>query len=170
MTIQTDILQPVLPALIKLYDVDATAITGSVYRFTEMTNGVGGQVSWGGNNYTPFPIKLEGMSVTSTGAPGRPKLTVATIDGFWSALISQHEDMIGAQIIYRETLATYLGTSISMPPIYYTIAKKVSDNKSGIVFELKSSIDVESKWLPNRQMLRDGDLPFPGLGVNKSTG
>lgn len=168
MTIQTDILQPALPALIKLFDIDATAITSSIYRFTEMTN-AGSAVVWGGNTYTPFPIKIEGMSATSTGAPARPKLSVSAIDGFFSALMATHEDLTGAQLTYRETFSTYLGTSISMPPLYYTLAKKLDDNKTGIIIELKSPLDIESKWLPFRQMLRDGQLPFPGLGVNKST-
>ena len=168
MTINTDVLKPALPALIKLFDIDATAITGSVYRFTTMTN-AGIAVSWGGNSYTPFPIKLEGVAASSTEAPARPRLSVSAIDGFFGALISQHEDMVGAQITYRETFSTYLGTSISMPPSYFTVAKKLDDNKTGVIFELKSSLDIEGKWLPARQMLRDGSLPFPGLGVNKST-
>lgn len=168
MTIQTDILQPVLPALIKLFDIDATAITGTVYRFTEMTNN-GAAVVWGGNTYSPFPIKIEGMAATSTGAPARPRLSVSAIDGVFGFLVAQHEDMTGALLIYRETFATYLGTSISMPPSTYTLSKKLDDNKTGIIFELKSYLDVENKWLPARQMLRDGALSFPGLGVNKST-
>jgi lambda family phage minor tail protein L len=168
MTIQQDIQKPALPALIKLFEIDATAITGSVYRFTPMTNG-GAAVNWGGFDWSPFPIELTGISHTSTGAPARPRLSVSNIDGFFRFLVGAYEDMTGAKFIYRETFATYLGTSISMPPLYYTLAKKLDDNKTGIVFELKSAGDVESKWLPARQMLRDGALPFPGLGVNKST-
>lgn len=168
MTIKQDIQQPVLPALVKLFEIDANAITGSVYRFTPMTNG-GVKVSWGGFDWDPFPMELEGISHTSTGAPSRPKLTVSNIDGFFRFLVNSYEDMTGAKLIYRETFASYLGTSISMPPLYYTLAKKLEDSKIGIIFELKSAGDVESKWLPARQMLRDGALPFPGLGVNKST-
>jgi lambda family phage minor tail protein L len=168
MTIQTDVLQPVLPALIKLFDIDATAITGSVYRFTDMTNS-GSSVVWNGNTYSPYPIKIDGISSTSTGAPARPRLYVTAIDGFFSALMALHEDMTGAQLIYRETFSTYLGTSISMPPLYLTLSQPIVNDMTGIVFELKSSLDVEKKWLPARQMLRDGNLPFPGLGVNKST-
>jgi lambda family phage minor tail protein L len=168
MTIKQDLQKPVLPALIKLFEIDAATITGSVYRFTPMTN-AGVKVNWGGFDWDPFPIAIEGMSTTSTGAPARPKLSVSVIDGFFGFLVSQYEDMTGAKLTYRETFSTYLGTSISMPPVYYTLAKKLSDEPAGIVFELKSATDFESKFLPAQQMLRDGDLPYPGLGVNKST-
>jgi phage-related protein len=168
MTIRQDIQKPELLALIKLFEIDGSAITGSVYRFTPMTNG-GIKISWGGFDWDPFPIALEGISFTSTGAPGRPRLSVSNVDNFFRFLVTQYQDMTGAKLTYRETFSTYLGTSISMPPLYYTLAKKLDDNPTGIIFELKSPLDVESKWLPARQMLRDGPLPFPGLGVNKST-
>jgi lambda family phage minor tail protein L len=168
MTIKQDIQKPVLPALIKLFEIDGSAITGSVYRFTPMTNN-GVKVNWGGFDYDPFPIAIDGMSTTSTGAPSRPKLSVSVIDGLFGFLVSQFEDMTGAKLTYRETFANYLNTSISMPPTYYELAKKLSDEPTGIVFELKSATDVESKYLPAQQMLRDGELAFPGLGVNKST-
>lgn len=168
MTIAQDLQKPALPALIKLFEIDATAITGSVYRFTPMTNGAV-KVNWGGFDWDPFPIDLQGISHTSSGAPARPKVSVSNVDGFFRFLVNQYEDLTGAKLIYRETFSSYLGTSISMPPLYYTLAKKLEDNKIAIIFELKSAGDVDNKWLPSRQMLRDSPLPFPGLGVNKST-
>lgn len=168
MTIRQDLQKPALPALIKLFEIDGSAITGQIYRFTPMTDSAGA-VAWGGFSWQPFPIALDGVAHTSAGAPARPKLTVASLDGLFGFLVSQYQDMTGALLAYRETFATYLNTSLSMPPVYYTLAKVLQNDKNGIVFELKSATDFESKYLPARQMLRDGELAFPGLGVNKST-
>lgn len=168
MTIQQDILKPVLPALIRLFEIDANAINGTVYRLTDMTNGIA-KINWGGFDWDPFPIFLTGISHTSTGAPSRPQLSVSNIDGLFMFLVNTYDDMTGAILTYRETFSTYIGTSISMPPLIYTLAKKLPDSKSGMIFELKSALEVDKKFLPARQMLRDGELAFPGLGVNKST-
>lgn len=168
MTIQQDILKPVLPALIRLFEIDANAINGTVYRLTDMTNGVA-KVNWGGFDWDPFPIKISGISLSSSGAPTRPQLSVSAVDGLFMFLVTTYDDMTGAKLTYRETFSNYIGTSISMPPLNYTLAKKLPDSKSAIIFELKSPLELETKFLPARQMLRDGGLPFPGLGVNKST-
>lgn len=168
MTLAQDLQQPVLPAVIELFDIDALVISGTVYRFTPMTN-AGAAVVWGGNTYLPIPIRITGVNQTSAGAPARPKLEVTNIDHFFGALASTLQDMVGAKVIYRHTFSTYLGTSISSAPMTYTINKKLSQNKTGISFELKSALDLDRAKLPKRQMLRDGVDGFPGLGINKRT-
>ncbi len=169
MTIAQDLQKPVLPARVQLFEIDATAITGSIYRYTPMTNGLG-EVVFNGQTYYPFPIAITGLDQTSSGAPPRPLMSISSVDPFFRTLVSTMQDMKGATVNYIETFEPYLAGGISAAPARFLIHKKPTDNKTGIVFELKTFLDSDRKYLPGRQMLRDGpaDTAFPGLGVNKS--
>jgi len=169
MTIAQDLEKSVLPAQIDLFEIDATAITGSVYRYTPMTNGLG-EVVWNGNTYSPYPIAITGADQVSSGAPPRPLLAITNVDRFFGVLTATMEDLKGARVLYTRTFEPYLSSSVSAAPMKFIINKKVGHNKTGIIFELKTFLDSDRKFMPGRQMLRDGpdDTAFPGLGVNKS--
>ena len=168
MTIQNDLIKHNLPAYIELFDIDALAINGQYYRYTPMV-GATSNIVWGGHQYYPFPIAISGIEHTSSGAPARPQLSISNIDRFFGTLMKTLQDMVGAEVIYRRTFATYINTYISSAPLRYKINKKLSDNKIGVIVELKSFLDMDKLYLPARQMLRDGKDGFPGLGINKST-
>jgi lambda family phage minor tail protein L len=121
---------------------------------------------FGGNTYYPFPIQLSGLSLSSEGAPPRPQLTIANIDKSIGDFVFKYGDIIGTTIIYTRTFAPYLNTAnkISLPPLKYFIAKKLSHNKNLLSFELRDFRDKERAMLPKRQMLKKD---FPGLGINK---
>lgn len=169
MTIVNDLIKHELPAYIELFDIDALTINAQYYRFTTMVNGTS-KVTWGGHTYDPFPISISGISQSSTGAPARPQISIANVDRFFGTLVQTMEDMVGAEVTYRRTFANYLNTYISAAPIRLIINKKLSHNKIGVVFELKTFLDMDKLYLPKRQMLREGKDGFPGLGINKRTG
>lgn len=175
MSIQDDVRKSEVPAFIELFEIDLTDtnvddLQGSVIRVTAMTDstdlGAIQQVSWGGNDYTPFPIAISGISQSSDGAPARPTLSIANIDKTIGQLAFIYNDVVGAKVTYIRTFEPYLNTNsrISLPPLKYFISKKSSHTRTGLSFELRSPLDKERAFLPKRQMLK---AEFPGLGINK---
>jgi len=165
MSMNQDLQKLELPARIELFEIDASAITGTIYRYTPGR----AEVTFQGNTYTPFPISIDGLSHTSSGAPARPMLAISAVDRFFSVLAAAFNDLKGARVSYFEVFEPYLAAGISSPPQRFIIHKKPTDNRTGLVFELVTFLDLDKKFIPGRQMLRDGpeDEAFPGLGVNR---
>lgn len=180
MSIQDDVRKSEVPAFIELFEIDLTdtnvivdgvaILEGSIIRVTAMTDsadlGAIQQVSWGGNDYTPFPVAISGISQSSDGAPARPTLSIANIDKTIGQLAFLYNDIVGAKVTYIRTFEPYLNTNsrISLPPLKFFISKKSSHTRTGLSFELRSPLDKERAFLPKRQMLK---AEFPGLGINK---
>lgn len=123
-----------------------------------------GNVTFKDINYLAFPFNLTGLEQLSTGAPPRPKLTIATIDRTLSILSFKYNDIVGSEVIYIRTFEAYLSSDIGSYPISLEIYRKESHNRTGMSFELRYPTDRERDFLPKQQMLRNR---FPGLGVNK---
>lgn len=160
-----------LPAFIELFKIDLTPISGqtSVYRFTPMVNTANpgdGHITWGGENYLPFPISISNVGFSIDDAPARPTLTISNISKLFGMLSFTIQDVIGAKVTYIRTFADYIGGdgALSAPPLRFFIARKTSHNLSNIAFELRSPVDKERAFFPKRQMLK---TEFPGLGTNK---
>lgn len=175
MTIAQDVLKSEVPAFIELFDIDLAStneaeLVNNIFRVTPMTESTDliniQNVTFGGEIYVPFPIQITGIGFSSEGAPPRPTLSVANINKYIGALAFKYSDIIGANVIYTRTFSPYLGlnSKISLPPLKFFIAKKISHNKMGISFELRDFRDKERAFLPKRQMLK---RDFPGLGINK---
>lgn len=172
MTIETDVLDAELPAVIDLFDINLETTNlpefiNLVYRVTPSGTSNGKPLVFGGHEYIPYPIKIEGIEETSDGAPARPKLTIANVQKLFGTLAFIYNDIVGTEITYRRTFEPYLGTnnSISMPPKVWIIGRKISSTKDIIIFELQEETDDERNYLPSKQMLRS---EFPGLGTNKA--
>lgn len=123
-----------------------------------------GNITFKGKDYIAFPFKLTGLEQLSTGAPPRPKLTLATIDRTLSILSFKYNDIVGATVTYIRTFEAYLSKELGSYPITLEMYRKESHNRTGMVFELRYPTDRERDYLPKQQMLRNR---FPGLGVNK---
>lgn len=167
MSIQQDVIKPVAPAYIELFELDLTSIPAlatSIYYFTPSS---GTALTWGGNTYQPWAIQIEGIEASADGAPARPTLSIGNLDAnkLIGALVFGYGDIVGAKVKYIRTFEPYLGTSSSLPPITYYISKKTSHNQSIIQFELRSPLDKERAYLPGRQILK---RDFPGVGGSKS--
>ncbi len=170
MTIQQDIQKSELPARIKLFKIDfgktnIPELSEVIQYWTPMTDN-GSPVLFGNQEYLPFPIEISGIEFNSEEAPGRPLLEVSNITKLLGTMSFIYNDLIGAEVTYIETFATYLNTSseISLPPLRLTVAKKLTHNKFKVGYELRFPLDKERAFLPKRLMLRD---EFPGLGINK---
>lgn len=147
--------------IVSLYELDATALGGSVYYFTNCTLENGNNIVFDGNEYTAVPFKAEGFEMNGSGQQPRPRLTVANVQNMLSPLVNTYNDLLGAKITRIKTERRYLDdgsepdpTAIMSPMIFF-IDQKTAQNAEYIEFELASVMDVESIHLPKRQMIRD---------------
>lgn len=169
-TLEQLVLKPELPALVELFEVNCTNIPqiNTIYYLTStaVKKGEAG-IFFGLQEYSPFPILIEGIESSSEGAPARPTISLANINKLFGALSFLYEDLIGCTVTYTRTFEIYLNSAskISAPPLKYVIAKKLLHTSSVIQWELRSPLDKERSFLPGRQMLK---RDFPGLGINKN--
>lgn len=142
--------------LVILFEVDATNIGGELYRFHQY--GVG-DITFQGKEYSPWPIKAEGFDMTGDGKQSRPTLTLSNLEGTIGALCIFLEDMVGAKVTRRRTLAKYLDGQPTADPeeefepdIFY-VERKISEDNEVVQFELASALDFEGQEVPRRQIL-----------------
>lgn len=170
MSIDQDANSQVAPDYVELFILDLTTIPGLGTSILYLTPSAGNTntVIWGGNTFLPWPIEIDGIEHNSDGAPARPTLNVGNLDAnkLIGTLVFGYSDIIGAKVDYIRTFEPYLGGAgeISMPRLKYLIGKKLAHDESVISFQLRSPLDKERAYYPNRQMLK---RDFPGLGINK---
>lgn len=167
-TITSEIQKLEPSAIIELFVLDATAIGSDVFRFHAGTNGLRQNVVWQGNTYMPFPVQASGFDMSGNGQLPRPKLVMANVTGAITLLVLQFEDMLGAKITRKRTLAKYLdavnfqgGTNATADPTaefpddVFFIDRKVTENRDVVEFELAAAFDVAGVQLPRRQIIQN---------------
>lgn len=106
MTITADI-QSLEPGhRIQLFEVDCSEIGGDVLRFHGHSQSE--SIAWQGLEYKPWPIQGAGFERTSDARQPSPTLTVGDINGTITALCIALDDLVGAKVFRRRTLAKYL--------------------------------------------------------------
>lgn len=113
MTLTADVQTLEPGALVELFELDATAISGDLLRFHAYTKI--GSIWWQGAEYSPWPIMAEGFEMQPS-KPPQPLLTVANIDGSITAACLQFQDMVGAVVIRHRTLGKYLD-AVNFPDV-----------------------------------------------------
>lgn len=105
--------------------------------------------------------------MTATGALPRPKIRVANVEGMFSALITDLDDLIGAKIVRKRTMARFLDEvnyrdgnpeadpTQEFPDQLWFIDQKASENKFMIEWELASAFDLQGVMLPFRQVIQN---------------
>ncbi|WP_126458101.1 phage minor tail protein L [Sulfuritortus calidifontis] len=166
MSIQADIQQAQLPAIVELYELDTTVVGGmDVLRFTPHgPNELGGDIVFGGLTYTSLPIEASGFARSGQGALPRPKLAVANVSGLVGAVA---DDLIGAKLIRERTFIKYLdavnfaGGNPQADPnqvidreIWF-VDRKATENKLLVEFELAAAFDLAGVMLPRRQFVQN---------------
>lgn len=158
-------------------------LPGQTLRFHAGTNGYNANVIWQGNTYTAWPLQGTDFAVSgNNGAPPRPKLVVGNFGGAISALCRQFDDLLGAKLIRRRTLAKYLD-AVNFPdgnptanageeyqPQTWIVTRKVNEAPAVVEFELGSPLDVSGVALPRRQAIastcmwryRSGECGYAG--------
>jgi lambda family phage minor tail protein L len=130
-----------------------------------MNGNIPSTLTFSGNNYIPYPVRISGISQSSEGAYPRPQLDIANVDKIMGGLSFIYDDIVGASITYMKTFSNFIEAGLSSPPLKYYIARKLSHDINVLSFELRTALDKERAYLPSRQMLKKD---FPGLGINKS--
>lgn len=154
--------------LVELFEIDATALGGSVVRLHAGTNPLSGSVVWQGATYSPFPIEASGFEFSGKGQLPRPVLRVANVTGYLGTLVRTYDDLIGARVTRRRTMVKYLDAvnfsggvnptadpTAELPPDIYVVDRKASENKVVVEFELAASFDVAGVQLPRRTLVQN---------------
>ena len=170
-----EIIQSLTPGtILELFEIDITGITtgaDSPDKHIYMHSGVnfkGTAVVWQGKTYTPWPIAASGFDKNGKGTAARPHVTVANIMGTVTALVLQHDDLVGAKVIRRQTYAKYLDAvnfvsntnpdadpNQHLPDAIYFVERKTSETPEQVSFDLASPMDMEGRVLPSRQVVVD---------------
>ena len=94
--------------LLELIEVDATVLGGSIIYFHAGTNVLRAPVVWQGKTYSPWPVEASGFEWSGRGQLPTPHLKVANIAGTATALALAYDDLVGAKVTRRRTMARYL--------------------------------------------------------------
>lgn len=155
-------------AIVELFEVDLTPYGGDLLRFHAGTNELRQNVVWQGNTYTAFPVKASGFDFNGQGQAARPQLLVSNVLGSITALVLQYDDIVGAKVTRKRTLAKYLdaanfsgGVNPTADPsaafaddVYY-VDRKVTETNEVVEFELAPAMDLTGVMLPRRQIVQN---------------
>jgi len=155
-------------AVIEVYILDTTNIGGDVYRFHAGTNGLRQRLVWQGQTYEPFPVEVTGFEFNGSGQLPRPKLVVANVTGLITAMVLLYQDLLGAKLTRKRTLAKYIdavnfpggvnptadATAEFQDDIYF-IDRKTMENRDVVEFELAAAFDMNGVQLPRRQIVQN---------------
>lgn len=179
MPIPVSDLQKVNPGtIIELFELETDAdLHGSAttYRFhagsSDLTSG-DQRIVWKGNSYSILPIQAEGFEYKAQGSSlPRPTLTVSNLLGAITAVLldvnatTPGNDLTGAKFTRIRTLARYIDavnfeggtnpygtpdTSQEFPQEIYYVARKVSETRDAVQFELAAVFDLAGVRAPKR--------------------
>ena len=162
-------LQSLAPsAIIEVFQLDATSFGGDVYYFHAGTNGLRQNITWQGQEYVAYPIQMSGFEFSAGGQLPRPQMVVSNVTGVITALVLAYNDLLGAKVTRKRTMAKYLdainftgGVNPNADPdaefnddIFF-IERKTTENNQAVSFELSASFDVQGVKLPRRQIVQN---------------
>lgn len=167
MSIEADIQSLSPSAIIDLFELDATSLGDSIYRWTNEVNELGNDVVWDGNTYTRFPIEATGFEKQGSGKQPRPILRCANTSGLIGDLAATLDGLVGAKVTRRRTFIKYLdavnfaaGNAQADPLVAFAeqvfyVDRKSNENGLFIEFELSSALDLTGVMLPRRQVIQN---------------
>lgn len=180
MTVPISELQKIAPsAIIELFELQlVTALHGSndIYRFHAGVNGKndGSPVIWNAQTYTAYPVEATDFEYNGEGQLPRPKLRVSNQLGLITAILlavnnpttgTPGNDLVGAKLTRIRALAKHIdavnfpgnvnpyGTpdpTAELPREIYYIARKTTETRDLVEFELASAFDLAGVRAPRR--------------------
>lgn len=147
-------------AIVELFEIDATVLGSTFYRWTPGTVG-DAPVVYRGLTYTPWPIEAEGFEWNGRGPFPTPIVRVSNIKGYVRALVIGFGDLLGAKVTRLRTFARFLDgqpgadPEAFFPPDIFYVERKRGDDPEQVEWELASIIDQEGVELPGRQALKN---------------
>lgn len=166
--IESDVQKLAPGAIVDLFELDATALGGSVIRWHNGVNALGNDVVWQGNSYTRFPVEASGFARSGQGTMPRPTMKVANVSGLVGALARELRDLCGAKVTRRRTFVKYLDAvnfpggvnpqadpNVGFPNEVWFVDRKAAENGIYVEFELSAAFDVQGVKLPRRQCIQN---------------
>lgn len=135
------------------------------YYFHNGTNELGTNVVWQGQEYTAFPLQVEGFEVSGNGKMPRPVIRVSNVGQYLSSISRAHNELTGWCVIRKRTFAMFIDAENftngnpnanfveEFPQDLYYIDRKVEDNKLTIAWELAAASDLQGVQLPAGQIV-----------------
>lgn len=167
-SIATEIQKLAPSAVIELFELDATSIGGDIVRFHAGTNQLRQNVVWQGETYSRFPIEATGFEFTGTGPFPRPKIKVSNILSAITTLLLESNDLLGAKLTRKRTLAKFLDAEnftggvnptaddeAEIPDDIYFIDRKSSEDRDVVEFELAAAVDLVGVTVPRRAIIQN---------------
>ena len=164
MTITSDV-QKLYPGdLVDLFILDLNPIgVSQTFRFHAMHSFGTGSVYWQGEEYISFPVEVEGFELSGDQQLPTPKVRVANVTGMISSLLTEMDDLVGAKVVRKRTLAKYLdkesfpsGENPDADPAQHFadeiwfIDRKATETKTVVEFELCVPWDLQGVKIPAR--------------------
>lgn len=162
MQLKTELQQLVADALILLYELrPPSGMNFAPLRFTASGNGQ--PLTFQGQVYEPWAVEASGFESSNKGPVARPKLSISNVAmlpdgspvrGLFTALVQQHQGLVGWTVIRRVTYAKYLaggalaGSPEMHPEEIWLINRREADDGSTLVFELRSVLDMSGRSAP----------------------
>ncbi len=145
-------------AQIDLYSVDLNSIgVGEVYYFYAGTAADSTPLAYLGNTYSPWIIKVTGIDKRGNGSSPRPTAEIGNATRLITDLCASHQDLVGATVRRRRTLASYvLANTADYIDEYYLIERKAEETNETVKFDLASPMDFLDKQLPGILALATG--------------
>lgn len=172
MAYSTEIQRLTPGSLIRLYELDATALGGNVWRFHghagDSPGMPDGTIVWQGQAYSRLQVTASGFDVRGDGRAASPTLQLANeldgVRGAISAICLQFKDLAGAKLRVIETFRHFLD-AVNFPEgnpqasdecrlnIWY-VEQKTEEDRAQVTFELSSPIDLDGQMLPTQQITK----------------
>lgn len=179
-----------VPAIVTLYELDASNIGAGVIRWHGEANyGEGADVKkaivWAGDTYSPVTIQSTGLEMRSDGKPSTPTLTIAnTVNGRPGAitdLCAYNGDFVGAQLRVIRVMAKHLdavnfaagnpsANATQFTAQYWNIEQKTQETPHEVAFELATPLTAQRKRIPARNITRYCDWALKGKYRGESCG
>lgn len=152
--------------IVTLFEVNLVQLGGDVFRFHP--HRINAPITFQAKQYDPWPAEAEGFARTGQ-APPQPTLTLGNVNGAITSLCMMHQDMVGATVTRRRTIAKYLdgypeaNPSQEFEPDIWIIDRKSYEDRDKVQFELASAMDLEGQMLPGR-FITSGRCLWLGIG------
>ena len=113
--------------------------------------------------YRPFHLSVSGFEISGSNKLPQPKVTFSNMDGAFTDLNSDFDDLVGFKLIRIRTYAKFLKSINGVnqasynenahfhPDVWY-FNRKMEENNQFCVYELASVFDVEGIRFPKRRM------------------
>lgn len=158
--IQTVLLKQTSP--VELWELDLTALGGPMVRIAGQVNELGQAIVWQGNTYNPWPIAATGFERRSNGPFPRPRVQVGNVLGTIPQLIRDYDNLRGARLYRRRTMARFLDAAnfsagnpaadalAEFAPELWLVDQCVARNRLSVQWELRNPLDFDGVMLPAR--------------------